>query len=271
MRKSALFWGGILILFGTLLLLQNLDILPLNIWKLFWPLLLILLGLWTLWGVFAPRRAPESEQASIPLEGASRARVRVRHGAGRLTINAGAGSGELATGTFGGGLEYRAQRDAQADELNVKMRMPRRDDFFFAPWTWGGGGRGALDWSFSLNRDIPLALELKTGASETQLDLTDLRVADLRLQTGASSTDLTLPAQAGHTQVAIEAGAASITIRVPPGVAARVRATGGAASIDVDQSRFPRAGAVYQSADYDTAPNRVEMDIHVGAGSVDIR
>ena len=269
MRNSALFWGGILILFGTLLLLQNLGILPLNIWKLFWPLLLILLGLWTLWGVFAPRRAPESEQVAIPLEGASRARVRIRHGAGQLILKGGAGSGELVNGTFGGGLDYRAQREG--DELTVKMRVPRRDDWFLAPWMWGWGGRGLLDWSFSLNSGIPVALDLKTGASDMQLDLTDVQVTDFRLETGASSTRLTLPAQAGFTRAAIDGGATSIKVLVPPGVAARIVASGGAASIGVDQSRFPRVGAAYQSPDYETAPNRVEMDIHVGAGSVDVR
>ena len=97
MRNSALFWGGILILFGTLLLLQNLGILPLNIWKLFWPLLLILLGLWTLWGVFAPRRAPESEQVAIPLEGASRARVRIRSNPGGSSASASIASASAAT------------------------------------------------------------------------------------------------------------------------------------------------------------------------------
>ena len=35
MRNSALFWGGILILFGGLLLLQNIDLLPFSFWKLF--------------------------------------------------------------------------------------------------------------------------------------------------------------------------------------------------------------------------------------------
>ncbi len=269
MRNSALFWGGILILFGGLLLLDNLGLLPFNFWKLFWPLLLILLGLWTLWGVFGPRRAVASEQVTIPLEGASRARVHIRHGAGQLTIHGGAGSGELVNGTFGGGLDYRAEREG--DELNVKMRVPRRDDWFLAPWMFGWGGRGLLDWSFSLNSGIPVALDLKTGASEMQLDLTDVPVTDFRLETGASSTRLTLPAQAGFTRAAIDGGATSIKVRVPPGVAARIVASGGAASIDVDQSRFPRLGAAYQSADYETAPNRVEMDIHVGAGSVDVR
>ena len=266
MRRSALFWGVALVLFGTLLLLQNMGILTVNVWNVIWPSFLILLGLWTLWGVFAPRRA-EVQQVSIPLEGASRARVRVSHGAGQLIVKSGAGSGELVNGAFGGGLDYRARREG--DELNVKMRVSR-DDFFFAPWMWGWG-RGMLDWSFSLNDGLPIALELQTGASDMQLDLADLRVTDLRLETGASSTRLTLPAQAGHTRVDIQAGAASINIRIPPGVAARIRAMGGVSSIDVDQSRFPRTGGVYQSADYDTAANRAEIDVQMGAGSVDIR
>ena len=104
-----------------------------------------------------------------------------------------------------------------------------------------------------------------------QLDLADLRVTDLRVETGASSTKVTLPTQAGHTRVDIQAGAASVSLRIPPGVAARIRATGGVASIDVDQSRFPRSGGVYQSVDYDTAANKAEIDVRMGAGSVDIR
>lgn len=263
MRRNALFWGSILILLGALLLLQNTGILTLNVWKLIWPSFLILLGLWTLWGVLTPR-ASKVQAVSIPLEGASRARVHVSHGAGQLIVKSGAGSGELMNGAFGGGLDYNAQRDGEA--LTLKMRV-QRDDFFFAPWGWG---RGALDWSFSLNNSLPIALELHTGASDMQLDLADLRVTDLRVETGASSTRLTLPTQAGHTRVDIQAGAASVNLRIPPGVAARIRATGGVASIDVDQSRFPRAG-VYQSVDYDTAANKAEIDVRMGAGSVDIR
>jgi len=60
-------------------------------------------------------------------------------------------------------------------------------------------------------------------------------------------------------------------MRVPSGVAARIRASGGLAEIHVDRGRFPRAGGVYQSADYDTAPNRVDIDVEAGVGSVNIR
>ncbi len=62
-----------------------------------------------------------------------------------------------------------------------------------------------------------------TGAGEANLDLTDLQVKDLRLNTGASSTNLKLPAGAGLTNLKIEAGAASIVIYVPEGYEVRYR------------------------------------------------
>ena len=76
---------------------------------------------------------------------------------------------------------------------------------------------------------------------------------------------------AGHTRVHIGAGAASVAIRVPSGVAGRIRVKGGLAGIAVDKGRFPRMGDVYQSTDYDTAPNKVDVDIETGVGSVDVR
>jgi hypothetical protein len=91
------------------------------------------------------------------------------------------------------------------------------------------------------------------------------------LQTGASAIDLTLPANAGYTRVDISAGAASVTVRVPSGVAARVRARGGLASVCVDRDRFPRVRGVHQSLDYDTALNKVDVNIETGVGSVDVR
>lgn len=268
MRKSTLFWAVILILVGLLLLLSNLGLLDVDIWSLIWPLLLIAFGLSILWGVLFGGPSVETEEVAIPLEGASQARVRVKHGAGRLRVDASAGQDNLISGTFGGGLEHRERRDG--DTLNVEMRLSGRafPDIFF-PWMWGPGSM--LDWTFGLNGRVPLSLQVEAGAGEARLDLTELQVTDLRLQTGASSTSLTLPANAGHTRAKIEAGAASVTVRVPPDVAARIRAEGGLASINVDRNRFPREGGLYRSPDYDTAANKVDLHIEAGVGSIDVR
>jgi len=65
-------------------------------------------------------------------------------------------------------------------------------------------------------------------------------------------------------------GAATVRIRVPDGVAARIRPSLGAATLNVRGARFPWQGGTYQSPDYDTAANRVDLDIDAGAATIDV-
>ena len=57
-------------------------------------------------------------------------------------------------------------------------------------------------------RNIPLELTLKTGASSVEVDLTDLKVTRLGIETGASRFTVHLPAGAGYTEATVQAGAA---------------------------------------------------------------
>jgi hypothetical protein len=263
MNRHTLFWGMILIVIGGVFLLSNLGIFTVAAWSLIWPILVITMGLWLLLSVFAGRGARHGEQVSIPLNGAAAARVEINHGGGRLQIGAGAAPGQLVTGTFGGGLNQRTRRDGP--RLDLRMSVPEGSFPFFA---WPGS---ILDWEAAFNGEIPLSLDLKTGANEARLDLEDLRVVDLKLHTGASSTYLTLPAHAGLTRARIEAGAASVDIRIPEGVGARIRVESGLAGINVDSLRFPRQGSVYFSDDYELAPNKLDLEIQAGVGSVTVR
>lgn len=45
----------------------------------------------------------------------------------------------------------------------------------------------------------------------------------------------------------------------------------GLSSIDVDGARFPKSSGVHMSPDYETAENRVDIELHVGAASVTVR
>lgn len=270
MGRGTLFLAAVLILVGILLLLNNLGLFgDINLWDIIWPLGLIAFGAWILWGVLVKPRAADMEVVSIPLEGAQQARVTMNYGAGRLLVASGGGPEELVAGSFGGGLSYRTQREGET--LNVNMRLPASvTSFFFVPGNWGR--QRHLEWQVNLNEIVPLALHVETGASDARLDLSDLQVTDLWLKTGASSTHVTLPAAAGHTRAKVDAGVASVTVRIPAGVAARLHVSGGLSSIGVDRDRFPRVGAsTYQSPDYETAAHQVEMELEVGLGSISVR
>ena len=269
MRRIGIIGAIALILLGALLFLQEMGIITFNVWALVGPLCLVALGVWLLWRTLGGRRASRAtttaQEVVIPLEGTGPVRLHVRHGAGRLRISAGAGPGELVKGTFAGGLDHHSRRDG--DVLDVTLQVPTETISSFG-WM-GGWGRG-MDWSFGLSSAVALSLSLETGANDARLDLSALRVTELQVQTGASSTDVTLPAAAGLVRVRVQAGAAAVTIRVPPGVAARIH-TAGLVGVSVDTARFPRADGGYASPDYATAQNKAEIDVEAGAGSISVR
>ncbi len=191
----------------------------------------------------------------------------VKHGVGKLTVNSSAESGTLASGTFSYGLKTRIARDGNQLQVMMQPKSPIFPDAIF-PWNWTTGK--GFQWDFGFTKDIPLNLVFETGAVDANLDLSDLQVKDMVLKTGASSTNLLLPAAAGLTHVKIEVGAAAVIIRVPEGVAARIETEVGLTSIAVNQSRFPKLNGYYQSVDYESAENKVDIRIEAGLGSIEI-
>ena len=263
MRRSSLVWGVILLLLGGLLLADEAGLrLPggATPMSFFWPVLLILLGGWMILGV-TMRGKTMSEQASIDLQGAAEAAVRINHGAGELRISGGAGIGQLAAGTFVGGLEQTSRRDG--NRLDVRMSPPSPPFVFMPHWD-------RYDWDVRLNSDIPMTLDLKMGANNAIVDLTTLRVTDLKVDTGASQAQITLPSR-GRMRANINLGAASLTVIVPADMAARVRVSQGVSAVRVDQSRFARTGDYYQSTGFETAENSADIHIEAGAAEINIR
>lgn len=222
-----------------------------------WPLLLVALGVIFLVGAIWPGQARAQERLSLDSENVTQADVVVRFGAGTLRIGAGR-SGKLVEGEFTGGVVAK-RSSPQRVELSPDVERG----------AWWGGER--LDWDVRLAPDVDLDLRLEGGASRSELDLRDLRVRRLDLKTGASQTSVRLPAH-GVTAVRADAGAAQVSFEVPPGVAARIRTQMVVGATEVDDARFPRLErGRYESPDFDTAADRVEIDVRGGVGNVRIR
>ncbi|MGZ6343278.1 MAG: LiaF transmembrane domain-containing protein [Candidatus Limnocylindrales bacterium] len=258
-RIWPLAWGVILIGIGLLFLADTMSSGRFDAGEAFarwWPLILLVLGGAILLEAVWPGR-PEVRSLALDLAGAERATVRIDFGAGRLRIGR-AGPGRLAEGTFEGGLRYRLEGPGQ-------LRLDPGDD---AWWSWRGRG---LQWQLGLSGEVPLDLELHCGASEVELDLSDLRLASLALSTGAAGARVTLPRAAGTSSARIEAGMAGVRVRVPEGVAARIRSQVALGSTSVDTRRFPPAAdGGWASPDYASATNRVEISLQGGLGSLTV-
>ncbi len=265
-KRGSLIWGGLLVLAGVLLLLQNLGLISVNIWGIIWPLALILIGIEVLLSVTGRGGRMESQHLSLPLDGVSQATIQLNHGAGMLHVDASAEPGTLVSGSFDGGVEVSQSNQGLAKRIELR---PNQQTFWSFPWGFGGFSRG-FGWTVGLAPDIPLTIEVKTGASESNLDFSRLKVIDLKLETGASSTHLRLPEAAGITQGRIECGVASVDIHVPDQVGARIQVKSGLAGINVNPGRFNRMGDTYETQDYLTAANKVNLFIETGVGSVNV-
>ena len=263
MRRGNLLWGLILILLGGLFLLQARGLIS-DVLGWFGPLVLILVGCWVLWARFLPRSSGSGENFSIDLRGAARLDLDVDHGAGSLSLKGGAPAGVAVSGFSGMSLDLN-QRLA-GDHLEVELKAGPA----FLPFLGPDGG----EWQFNLTQDVPVAIKIDSGASSLYLDLTDVNVTFLGINTGASSIKIKLPAQAGYTLVDIDAGVASVDIFVPEGVAARIRVDQGASSININEKRFPKFNSVsgmFQSEGFETAAHKVEISFEGGASSMIVR
>ena len=263
MRRSYLFWGVILISFGSIFILDGINILPGNPLTYLWQVFLIILGAWIILNSRWKPRDEKTEYSSIALQSAVRAKIRINHGAGNLKIKSGAKKGDLITYSSMGTIQ---QYTKLVDDL-LEVRLSPNSDII--PLVGLGEG---FDWDLLLSDKVPTELIIETGASQSFVDLSDLNITDLKLSTGASSSTIILPAIPTTSKVSINAGVASINIQIPVNVSARIRVKDGLSAFTIDKERFSRIDAnTYQSQDFSFGANRTEIKIEAGVGSITIQ
>jgi hypothetical protein len=260
MKRDSIFWGVVLVLFGVLFLLQNAGFIT-NVFALFWPLILILVGGWIVLGVFWKPGLDSVETFSVPLGAAKSVRYRFSHGAAQIHITGGAPEGQAIVGSSAVGMNFHSHSDG--DRLEVKVDTGPS----FLPFIGPSGG----EWRYQITREVPVSLILEAGASSFDIDLVDSMASEIALKVGASTANVTLPAQ-GVSRLEIEGGAASFNVRVPEGTAARINSVEGFTSLNIDTNRFPQLESrVYQSPDFDTSPNRADIRLRAGVGSLTVK
>jgi uncharacterized membrane protein len=217
------------------------------------------------------QQAIRVEQASIPLAGASRARIRVRHLRGQLNIGAQAAMPDLLQGVFGGGLEQ--QINQMGEDLEVQLTSAGHARSFMNikfPWAWGPAN--LLDWTLRLRPQIPIALEIMLASGQARLELSELQITELNLTALTSSMLVALPTHAGQTKVKVQASRLSLILQVPPEVGAHIQTNPDLANVEIDLARFPKTeqAGEYRSMNYDTATQHVDILLEAAGGSLQI-
>ena len=262
MNRNRIFWGAILILAWVLLLLDRTNLFRFDVWRLFWPSVIIVIGGWIIYKNFSPDKTFTEETASYPLGNIETASIDLKHGGGRLYLESGSAADNLFDGLFSGGLEYEDHHSGINVDLDLKPAVD-----VFSPSMWGKNTEG-LKWQIRFNERVSYRFKLKTGAGEHHFNFRNLNVSEISLDTGASSTMMVLPASSDFTKVDINAGAASVEISVPDGVAAEISMKSGLSGNSVNTQRFiPSGSGLYRSENYESAEHRVQINISGGVGS----
>jgi hypothetical protein len=287
----------ILIGLGVIFLLTN----WLNIsWGSVWPLALIALGIFLLYGRTRFSSTVKTGFFDAPLDGAESADMYIHLSVGESTVSALAGSDRLIEAA----LNYvgEVQFDVSGGQARtVRLQQTSASGIqWLNPANWLNSPD--LRWQVGLSPQIPINLELHAGMGKALLDLRRLRLTGLQLHGGMGDVDVRLPEVPAGYDARVQGGMGHIRLDLPPatdlnldlsggmgeaeitlpaGSGVRLEARGGIGDVSVPARITRLSGGtgdfelgdsgVWQSTDYDTAPHRITIDYRGGVGSLKLR
>jgi len=203
------------------------------------------------------------EQISQPLNEASSLEVKIQLGTGQIDIDA------LTNSTLAAQGEYSGKGDVGIDQsyelfngkgvLTLSQRSPNPNK------------TGILDsFQLQLTDAVPIDLSIEAGAGGASLDLTGLQISGLELKGGIGKYEIILP-RSGSFDVDVNAGVGDTLILIPDSVEARITVSGGPSNITVGDQRFTSNGNnVWESSGYQSAIQRIRVNITAGLGNITI-
>jgi len=200
---------------------------------------------------------------SIPLGAIKAADVRLKMGAGEIRIRGGAE--DLLTGRFRTNVprwEAAVEHHSSGDVERVTIEQRRQPGIAL--------GSARNEWDLALTGKIPLDLDLSFGAGRADIDLRGVAARRLTLHMGAGEVDLDLSGdRAASLDGTLNGGVGSGSVILPSEIGVRVRVDGGLGSVDAPG--FGKDGRVYTNAAYGKTATAVELSVHAGIGSINLR
>ncbi|OGY22267.1 MAG: hypothetical protein A2126_03485 [Candidatus Woykebacteria bacterium GWB1_45_5] len=295
MKKGLKIGPAILISLGIVFLLNNFGVLPwdiwTNLWK-FWPVLLILVGIEAFIGqsvsiktllvllfliflipvAFAINPftknplATETLPVSEPLGSLAKSKIIIDLPATNLDLKAVAtGSSKLIEGKI------------SFSKAANKPKISKEEVFGKGVLTISQEGQTSLPFvsslknntQLALSQQIPLELLIKAGAAAGNIDLSNLRVDYLEIDSKATTLKIIF-GKLYSTRAVLKAGAASLEIQIPPEIATRLKVDSKVKNLSVPP-RFEKNGAEYKTKEFDKAFTRLDIEINAAAGTITIK
>ncbi len=282
--------GIVLILLGIFWMLENLGFITWSLWdgiSDLWPLVFVGIGInlifkknsflpiatWILffivvigYGFYQGQRVGQMET--------------IYDGNVRIINESGANRGRLELDLGGGSIYIGDTKeflvDANIPNPYVKNKVSRQDggkhvDVQFKEQSNKFMKLGKdMNYQFNLNDEILWDLDIDMGAANGTIDLSQLSIRDVELDAGAADVKVIFGDKIETVNVKIDTGAASISLSIPEEVGAKVKMEGALKSSNLKDLGWHYQHDYYQSPNYDSAQKKVNVDLDMGAGSLDV-
>lgn len=293
-RYRSFFWPAVLILAGVIALLVNTGAIAVDRLILLvnlWPVVLIVIGLEILVrrslhgttaniaaaavvlaavvgaavyvGIGPSPLANQKEDVKATVGDLKQASLEIN--AGSATINVSGGS-DLGADLYHAHIEFSGPKpDVSLDRDSGAVSISQNSNYPF------GIQPGRFNLTIQLSNQIPWTISENTGASRDTLNLPQVAVSRIELNTGASQEDLTLGPPKGTVPVEINGGALTVRIHRIAGVEASVAVSGGAISLTADGHRSSGIGDLrWQSSGFSAASDAYRITVDGGATNVTV-
>lgn len=203
---------------------------------------------------------------SVALQGAEKLDASIRMAAGRLKLDAGGPAAMDAEFSYSP-RTWKPEVDYSVEGSTGVLAVEQPDPT--SGFDMNGDTRN--EWDLMLAAGVPLDLDVKLGAGESDIDLSGIDVRTLNVLTGAGQTtvDLSGPRTA-DVDARIEASVGELTVLVPSDVGVRVR-TSSEGIGDSTYEGLDRDGSDYVNDAYATSSVKIEVMLHRGIGEVTVR
>jgi len=305
MKANSLRWGVIFIGAGILWLLINFGSIDFDVWmRLFslWPILLIAVGIEM---IFKRSKLPQLAYIS-PLIVAAAYLIAIFgswSGCGlnicwddddysykrevkefvvekdstieNLEVNIDYGLGELWIGPtdnklFAGDFEFRKLEPTvkyKTDLSTGKVYLKTRDIHSIRSFS---KNYYKNDSRIFLADYLPVDLDIDVGAADISLDLADLMISSLRLDSGASAIEIRLGCDMDVIDIDIDTGASGIVIEVPRDMGLKIDTDAALSTTNFSRLGLFKQGDRYTSDNFETASCRALINIDSGVSSIEI-
>ncbi len=305
MEFRKMFWGSILVVIGTALVLKNLNVIDfcwLQLWRL-WPLILIVLGIsflplkavWRLllsflviiltviffykdltnhdhdwrWNWDRNDKDNTEERIYSPGQVLSEPYDTTLQ---FVDLNLEAAAGEFYIKDTCTNL---VEIDNKGDLGSYGMEVQRTGDTARVNIKMksltgehtikGRGGEVYID----LNSRPDYSIRLDAGAADMELDFSSFRITNLELNGGASSVEMTLGALQQETRISINAGASSIDLSIPKDAGCEV--LNNSFLSDKNLEGFTKAGkGRYLTENFNSSRQKIFIELKAGVSEISI-